>query len=65
MNMTRWTFGAISLRVSNHLPARGDTVARLRPAFDAHQYADNAHPVALLRARRERPRHSRAAEQRG
>ncbi len=29
-----------------------------------HQYADAPHPVGLLRLRRERPRHRRAAEQR-
>jgi hypothetical protein len=28
------------------------------------QHADPPHPLALLRARRERPRHRRAAEQR-
>jgi hypothetical protein len=30
----------------------------------AHQHTDPPHPLALLRARRERPRRSRAAEQR-
>src|SRR6266446_789787 len=29
-----------------------------------HEHADAPHPLALLRARRERPRNSRAAEQR-
>src|SRR5262249_2193303 len=29
-----------------------------------HQHADTPHPLALLRARRERPRRRRAAEQR-
>jgi len=29
-----------------------------------HQHADTPHPIRLLRARRERPRRSRAAEQR-
>jgi hypothetical protein len=29
-----------------------------------HEHADAPHPLRLLRARRERPRHRRAAEQR-
>src|SRR6478752_1479375 len=29
-----------------------------------HQHADTPHPMRLLRARRERPRHSRAAQKR-
>jgi hypothetical protein len=29
-----------------------------------HQHADTPHPIRLLRARRERPRHSRAAQKR-
>jgi hypothetical protein len=31
----------------------------------AHQHADAPHPLALLRAHRERPRRRRAAEKRG
>jgi hypothetical protein len=29
-----------------------------------HQHADTPHPIRLLRARRERPRHCRAAQKR-
>src|SRR5262249_24850444 len=42
---------------------RGDTVARLGPAFDAHQYADDPHTIALLAIGSERPGR-RPAEQR-
>ena len=31
---------------------------------EVHKHSDAPHPLRLLRARRERPRHSRAAEQR-
>src|SRR5262245_36449008 len=45
-----------------------DERSALRPSFrialrPAHQYADAPHPLRLLRARRERPCDSRAAEQ--
>src|SRR5262245_15529498 len=46
------------------LAKRFDAGARIGGALAPHEQADFPHPPGLLRARRERPRDSRAAEQR-